>query len=397
MDEEDTTLDTADVQAVLASPSPSKATSTPSINAIDVSLLSRLLEQHLSHFAAHLKQDQEKQNNQTNRHLMMLETKMDSLNQKLGQLEHRVKVAEKANASSAAELVLLEGLAKRLESIGGESVAAPSDLSGFVALADAEESKLGVAPVFSSITAEHLERASQAMEDIQKRLQTVEIVSLKVIPGIVSRQVDELVRKQEAWRRRVETQGQSQDDELLDRLSQLDAKIQTLPELYRGSFLDSLEKQTTSLTELIKEQTETINSAATEGAKKQGYRMSLPPIPAVPHIPDMGITKRFSKLAAALRRPLSSQSFSENNEPKVSSPLTQEPEFGLFSVGFEVLALYNFKAEFEDELEMEAGDVVQVDATTGRNGDMENHNGWWHAVNAEGKEGWVPSNYVQRT
>ncbi|KAI9350683.1 hypothetical protein BDR26DRAFT_851330 [Obelidium mucronatum] len=64
---------------------------------------------------------------------------------------------------------------------------------------------------------------------------------------------------------------------------------------------------------------------------------------------------------------------------------------------FEVVALYAFEPEMDDELEMQAGEVVWVYATSGRNGDVENQD-WWHARSSvDGREGWIPNNYVQRT
>ncbi|KAJ3200350.1 hypothetical protein HDU82_008985 [Entophlyctis luteolus] len=72
--------------------------------------------------------------------------------------------------------------------------------------------------------------------------------------------------------------------------------------------------------------------------------------------------------------------------------------------GFAAEALYRFAAETEDELEMQAGDVVWITATSGRNGDEDNED-WWYAIQAggggsvrtrvrDGKEGWVPRNYL---
>ncbi|KAJ3285420.1 hypothetical protein HDU79_007342 [Rhizoclosmatium sp. JEL0117] len=64
--------------------------------------------------------------------------------------------------------------------------------------------------------------------------------------------------------------------------------------------------------------------------------------------------------------------------------------------GFEVVSLYAFTAEVEDELDLQAGDVLWIDSVSGRNGDFENED-WWHARNlVDGRDGWIPFNYVQR-
>ncbi|KAJ3133672.1 hypothetical protein HK100_004219 [Physocladia obscura] len=63
---------------------------------------------------------------------------------------------------------------------------------------------------------------------------------------------------------------------------------------------------------------------------------------------------------------------------------------------FEVEALYAFKPELDDEMEMNAGDVVWINATSGRNGDYSNQD-WWYAISSDGTaEGWVPGNYVRQ-
>ncbi|KAJ3233311.1 hypothetical protein HDU81_002352, partial [Chytriomyces hyalinus] len=62
---------------------------------------------------------------------------------------------------------------------------------------------------------------------------------------------------------------------------------------------------------------------------------------------------------------------------------------------FEVVALYTFIPETNDELAFQSGDALLIEAVCGRNGDESNED-WWYGRLEDGNEGWVPSNYVQR-
>ncbi|KAI8834006.1 hypothetical protein BJ741DRAFT_610735 [Chytriomyces cf. hyalinus JEL632] len=62
---------------------------------------------------------------------------------------------------------------------------------------------------------------------------------------------------------------------------------------------------------------------------------------------------------------------------------------------FEVVALYTFIPETNDELAFQSGDALLIEAICGRNGDESNED-WWYGRLEDGNEGWVPSNYVQR-
>ncbi|KAJ3397272.1 hypothetical protein CcCBS67573_g03995 [Chytriomyces confervae] len=204
---------------------------------------------------------------------------------------------------------------------------------------------------------------------------------------------------------------QAKDTLVLEKLSDLESQMNSLPSMYMDSFTTSLQKHTSSLLttfeQVIKEQGETLSAAAlaatdmasstSTSLKRSRMSMSLPSLPIVP---DMGIAKRWSKLTGgmSLSRPLTPTSTTVNAS-SASTTANVSDELVIASVEspnvpFEVYALYPFKAEYEDELEMDAGDVVTVNATSGRNGDV-SHNGWWHAKAADGKDGWIPSNYVK--
>jgi hypothetical protein len=58
---------------------------------------------------------------------------------------------------------------------------------------------------------------------------------------------------------------------------------------------------------------------------------------------------------------------------------------------YKVEALYRFEAEFEDELDMEIGDVITVVTDEERHGSDE----WKFGISERG-QGWFPKNYVQR-
>ncbi|KAI8613601.1 hypothetical protein BC830DRAFT_1170117 [Chytriomyces sp. MP71] len=64
--------------------------------------------------------------------------------------------------------------------------------------------------------------------------------------------------------------------------------------------------------------------------------------------------------------------------------------------GFDVVALYAFVPETSDELEFAAGDIIFVETVCGRNGDMANED-WWYGSLGDGREGWIPANYVSRS
>jgi hypothetical protein len=59
-------------------------------------------------------------------------------------------------------------------------------------------------------------------------------------------------------------------------------------------------------------------------------------------------------------------------------------------VHFAARCLYNFKAETADELNMEIGDLIDVDTTFDRGAE-----GWWFGTSERGT-GWIPSNFVER-
>ncbi|KAI9346102.1 hypothetical protein BDR26DRAFT_855863 [Obelidium mucronatum] len=369
---------------------------------------------------AHLTQLIVAQTQTTNAALAQLTTGIALLHNRLD----RVEAVVSANVSGASrdDSRTLEQLAERLEAVAARAHAQSPDIDALNALT-ARLEHLAVAPSQNSVHALtvqtsgaviNLEPLSNAISSLSTRLASIEASTAK-IPRIVSKQVDELMQKQEAWRRRVEAQSINQDDELFDRLDTLESKISSLPTLYRNTFLDSLEKQTESLTGLIKAQAESAAASASsakdavDNVKQRSlFRNSLPPIPSLPSlpsVPDMGIAKRFSKLSAYVSsgRPSSSQSLASDNEPKVSSPLTQEPTSSDVDLAPSSLSADSDDAqmpssfeECEYELEMDAGDVAVVTATAGRNGDFSTHFGWWYATNGHGKEGWIPSNYVKR-
>ncbi|KAJ3084753.1 hypothetical protein HK100_009256 [Physocladia obscura] len=83
--------------------------------------------------------------------------------------------------------------------------------------------------------------------------------------------------------------------------------------------------------------------------------------------------------------------------PKAAVVAMSSPTPSLFRMSeFEVEALYAFKPELDDEMEMRAGDLVWINATSGRNGDYSNQD-WWYAISSNGTaEGWIPGSYVRQ-
>ncbi|KAJ3072570.1 hypothetical protein HDU99_002162, partial [Rhizoclosmatium hyalinum] len=338
-----------------------------------------VFEARLSAFAAQLVQVSAQQHAQTMSLLGRLVQGVEALSVRIDVVEATLSSSTTTSSTSgtASELILINSIAARLEALGStvqsknEEKAQVEGLEKLAVRLESLSSLPQTTSAASAATAQQLSpKIDASLSSLADRLAAIEKQTTTTLPALLTKHVDELVLKQDIARRRMEQVQEGKEEDLLDRLAGLESKIQGLPNQYRSAFLDSLEKQTGELSDLIKVQTEQVTAV-----KKQGYRLSLPPIPALPNVPDMGIAKRFSKLTGYLR-PGSSLSLSDStgSEPRVSSPLAakqqDEPEAYGEGVEFEVVALYTFKAEYEDELEMNAGDVVTVVATAGRNGDM---------------------------
>ena len=52
-----------------------------------------------------------------------------------------------------------------------------------------------------------------------------------------------------------------------------------------------------------------------------------------------------------------------------------------------VVALYDFFADFDDELSFKKGDILQV---TGKKS-----TDWWYGMDSDGRQGFIPVNYVE--
>jgi len=58
-----------------------------------------------------------------------------------------------------------------------------------------------------------------------------------------------------------------------------------------------------------------------------------------------------------------------------------------------VRGLYDYQAQGPDELSIQEG--VSIELTSGPSGGMNYADGWWEGVDAAGKKGIFPSNYVE--
>eukprot|EP01084_Bolivina_argentea_P109102 195005_1 len=56
---------------------------------------------------------------------------------------------------------------------------------------------------------------------------------------------------------------------------------------------------------------------------------------------------------------------------------------------FACRAINDYYASVTDELDLKEGQSYTIMQTS--------PSGWWYAVNADGEDGWVPSNYLERT
>jgi formin-binding protein 1 len=57
-----------------------------------------------------------------------------------------------------------------------------------------------------------------------------------------------------------------------------------------------------------------------------------------------------------------------------------------------VVALYDYEAQGDDELALVIGENYEL--TSGEHGGEHYGEGWWEGINAQGKQGIFPSNYV---
>ncbi|KAJ3240617.1 hypothetical protein HDU81_003201 [Chytriomyces hyalinus] len=341
------------------------------------------------------------------------DSKLDRLLARMDAIDERIARIEPAGAD-ASELASLAALTLRIEALSGVAGTASEGFGSSNLVATSPASSDSLAALNSlAVRLELLAASSVAPptnsspaipnnSQFESIARTIDAISDRM--NILQENVSALDARTAA--------PQPKDALVLEKLSDLESQMNSLPSMYMDSFTTSLQKHTSSLLttfeQVIKEQGETLSAAAVAASdmasststslKKSRMSMSLPSLPIVP---DMGIAKRWSKLTGgmSLSRPLTPTSTTVNAS-SASTIANVSDELVIASVEspnvpFEVYALYPFKAEYEDELEMDAGDVVTVNATSGRNGDV-SHKGWWHAKAADGKDGWIPSNYVKQ-
>ncbi|KAJ3093282.1 hypothetical protein HK100_006714 [Physocladia obscura] len=196
----------------------------------------------------------------------------------------------------------------------------------------------------------------------------------------------------------------------------LDARLDALPAVYMRAFEARIDR---ILTAHSSSSSSSITASYPINVNHNVDSPSHKPfsVPALPTIPDMGISKRLSRLGEYLGRtgsPTSTSAVSiTTTTPSLkddtdslstttasvrrSTPIAEKPAHLQHRqlASFDVIALFPFKPEFDDELEMQAGDIITVDAVCGRNGDFNDTQGWWHGFASDGvTNGWIPSNYV---
>jgi len=88
--------------------------------------------------------------------------------------------------------------------------------------------------------------------------------------------------------------------------------------------------------------------------------------------------------------PASYVEFTKEAESPFSSPVRSRPGQGSRK---RVRGLYNYKAQGSDELGIAEGELIEL--TGGSNGGQNYADGWWEGINAKGKKGIFPSNYVE--
>lgn len=121
---------------------------------------------------------------------------------------------------------------------------------------------------------------------------------------------------------------------------------------------------------------------ATTPAKKAETRIAAPPVKNKPIVqkseptPVIPVIKVKSDEEAVVTKK------AVKAPPKRAPPsIKKEPSLPRFK------ALYDFTGEEEGEVNLKVDDIVKVKS-------MEN-NGWWLAQHSDGREGWVPSDYLE--
>ncbi|KAJ3070392.1 hypothetical protein HDU99_002685 [Rhizoclosmatium hyalinum] len=183
-----------------------------------------------------------------------------------------------------------------------------------------------VSPTPSTTDDASIDRISEAIRAMNQRMESVERISSTLIPDIVSKGLEQIALKQAELDKELRASlahvsASTQDADLLSKLSDLESKFETLPQMYIDTVTVSLQNQTKSLMTVIddikEQQTEAIQSvAANNNNRKSGSTVSSA-VASIPVIPDMGIKSRLNKLATIAKNRLSS---SEIEPIKVASP-----------------------------------------------------------------------------
>ncbi|ORY29097.1 hypothetical protein BCR33DRAFT_713313 [Rhizoclosmatium globosum] len=183
-----------------------------------------------------------------------------------------------------------------------------------------------VSPTPSTTDDASIDRISEAIRAMNQRMESVERISSTLIPDIVSKGLEQIALKQAELDKELRASlahvsASTQDADLLSKLSDLESKFETLPQMYIDTVTVSLQNQTKSLMTVIddikEQQTEAIQSvAANSNNRKSGSTVSSA-VASIPVIPDMGIKSRLNKLATIAKNRLSS---SEIEPIKVASP-----------------------------------------------------------------------------
>ncbi|KAJ3289861.1 hypothetical protein HDU79_003711 [Rhizoclosmatium sp. JEL0117] len=311
--------------------------------------------------------------------LATLLTTVSSISYRLENVERKValveaKVDAAAVASNSVQSIALNGIAQRLEGLSAlisvptgttsaTTTAAPVDTAPFEAIADRLERLSSIShqpqpPPQSQSPDPTLAMAhiQTLLETMQSRLDSIDKSSSTLaekVPSPVLERLEQILVHQQLLATQLSATSSAsptptQPDslthagtaELLEKLQDLDTKIESLPYIYTHTFTTSLQRQTNSLMgimdDIIKEQTETIKAVAESGQRSvfgagTTGEVVLEKLGGVvsgvtSRVPDMGIKKRFSRLAGGVALPFGLGGGSGKGSPLPGNVETHDDE-----------------------------------------------------------------------